>query len=366
MIRVLQVVSGLNYGGVAATIMNYYRNIDRSKIQFDFTTTASGGRLESEVRQLGGRIFELPSKSRHPFKYMKALKRIIKENKYDIVHSNTNSASAFLDLYPAKKAGCKIRIAHSHNTNCKIKWQHKIFKPLLPFVVTNRFACSKLAGEWLFGKNKNCRIINNGIDFDFYGFDNDVRESVRDKMEWAGNFVIGNVASFQERKNQRFLIELMPILLKLIPNVKLVLVGDGETRATLAEECDKLQITDHVQFTGNRNDVRDLLQGFDMFCFPSKFEGVSVAYMEAVASGLPVLISDNVPYIPIGNQIWSLPLVDEYWIDKIVNVYQLGSHRESFTLKQRADSNYDIKELSRELEKIYEELVLNCEDKANG
>lgn len=124
MIRVLQVIGSLKYGGIETVIMNYYRQIDRDRVQFDFITTSGGGRFEQEIEQLGGKIFCLPQKSRHPFKYMKQLQRIIRQNHYNIVHSNTNSASAFLDLRAAKKANCAVRIAHSHNSICLIKWQH--------------------------------------------------------------------------------------------------------------------------------------------------------------------------------------------------------------------------------------------------
>lgn len=246
MIKVLQVVGSLNYAGIESVIMNYYRNIDRSKVQFDFIATSQGGRLEEEIRSLGGKIFYLPSKSKHPFKYMKGLEKIIKDNKYDIVHSNTNSASAYLDLRSAKKAGCKIRIAHSHNSSCLIKWQHRLFKPLLPTVTTHRFACSEPAAKWMFGKNKNYEIINNGIDFNKYAYDEQKRIEVRSTMQWTDSFIIGNVASFQQRKNQKFLVEIMPDILSHIPHARLVLVGDGETRGALEELCKQLNIYDKV------------------------------------------------------------------------------------------------------------------------
>lgn len=356
MIRVLQVVAGLNYGGVSAAIMNYYRNIDRTKVQFDFTTQAAGGRFEEEIKQLGGNVFVLPNKSKHPFKYVKQLKKIIKQNKYDIVHSNTNSASAFLDLYPAKRAKCKIRIAHSHNSNCLIKWQHKIFKPLLPSVVTNRFACSAAAAEWMFGKNKEYKLINNGIDFDKYAFDREKRVAVREQMQWGDDIIIGNVASFQERKNQRFLIELMPRLLQVLPNARLVLVGNGGTQQQLKELCVQLNVSDRVSFLGARNDVDKLLQGFDMFCFPSTFEGLALAYIEALASALPVIISDGVPFVQFGN-VTRLPLSHEEWIERIKATVSDIPNRTALSAHEIADSGYDIKTLSGELLNIYEELT---------
>lgn len=356
MIRVLQVVAGLNYGGVSSAIMNYYRNIDRTKVQFDFTTTQAGGRFEEEIKQLGGKVFLLPNKSKHPFKYVKQLKKIIKQNNYDIVHSNTNSASAYLDLYPAKRAKCKIRIAHSHNSNCLIKWQHKIFKPLLPSVVTTRFACSAVAAEWMFGKNKDYRLINNGIDFDKHAFDHEKRAAVREQMQWGDDIIIGNVASFQERKNQRFLIELMPQLLQVLPNARLVLVGSGGTQQQLKELCAQLNVSDRVNFLGARNDVDKLLQGFDVFCFPSTFEGLGLAYIEALASALPVIISDGVPLVQFGD-VSRLPLNQAEWVERIKTVVQEIPSRTALTAQEIADSGYDIKTLAQKLLNTYEELT---------
>lgn len=356
MIRVLQVVAGLNYGGVSAAIMNYYRNIDRTKVQFDFTTTQAGGRFEEEIKQLGGNVFLLPNKSKHPLKYVKQLKKIIKQNNYDIVHSNTNSASAFLDLYPAKRAKCKIRIAHSHNSDCLIKWQHRIFKPLLPSVVTNRFACSAAAARWLFGKNKDYKLINNGIDFDKYAFDREKRAAVRKQMGWDDDIIIGNVASFQERKNQRFLIEMMPQLLQALPNARLVLVGRGGTQQQLKELCAQLNVSDKVDFLGARNDVDELLQGFDVFCFPSTFEGLALAYIEALSSALPVVISDGVPFVQFGN-VTRLPLNHEQWVERIKAIVLDIPNRAPLTAQEIADSGYDIKTLAGELLNTYEELT---------
>jgi len=356
MIKVLQIVGNLNYGGVEAVIMNYYRHINKNLIQFDFITTSENGRFEDEIRAAGGGIFHLPSKSKHPFKYMKNLRKIIETNHYDIVHSNTNSASAYLDLRPAKKAGCKVRIAHSHNTSCLVKWQHKLFKPLLPSVTTHRFACSEPAAKWLFGKNNDYVIINNGIDFEKFAFNKETRLLVRDKFAWNDCFIIGNVASFQERKNQRFLISILPEIANSVPNVKLVFVGIGETMCELRELVDELGISERVEFLESRNDVNELLQGFDVFCFPSLFEGLAVAYIEAIASGLPVIISDGVPIVEIANRVKQLPLEKDLWIKNIVESFNNPIDRK-LNIDYIEKSGYDIKTLTEKLQNYYVDMV---------
>ncbi len=356
MIKVLQVIGSLNYGGIESVIMNYYRNIDREKVQFDFITTSAGGRFEDEIRSLGGKIFYLPSKSKHPFKYMRGLEKIIRENNYDIVHSNTNSASAYLDLKPAKKAGCKVRIAHSHNSSCLIKWQHRLFKPLLSGVLTHRFACSEAAAKWLFGKNKDYEIINNGIDFDKFAFNVNVRNAVRNEHNWGDSFVIGNVASFQERKNQKFLIEMLPKLVEKLPNIKLVLVGDGNTVDELRELARTLQVSNCVEFMGNRKDVNELLQGFDMFCFPSLFEGLGVAYIEALVSGLTVLISDGVPIVKTKENVYQISLDKNLWINKVFSILDKTNNRH-LDRQELIKIGYDIQVNAQSLERKYIEMV---------
>lgn len=356
--RVLQIVGSLNFGGIEAVIMNLYRKIDRNKYQFDFVTTDCGERFKSEINMLGGRVFQLPSKSKHPLKYMTQLKTLIKSNKYEIVHSNTNSASAFLDLYPAKKANCNIRIAHSHNSNCLIKWQHYLFKPLLRLVATYKLACSDSAAKWMYGNKAEYHILHNGIDFDKFAFCPDLRNAVRDEFSWGGDFVIGNVASFQERKNQKFLIKLMPDLIGKLPNIKLVFVGQGATFAELSEMTKQLNLENYVEFLGNRNDVSRILNGFDVFCFPSVFEGLSVAYLEAAANGLDVLISDSIPYTNLTPKIHRLSLSSpQDWISTLIKLNEYRKRDYLLSDTEKHESGYDINICAQELESIYDKLL---------
>lgn len=357
MIKILQVLGGLNYGGVSSAIMNFYRKLDKTEFHCDFTTTSRGGRWESEIKANGGDIFLLPSRSKHPFKYYKELKRVIKNGNYDIVHSNSNSASCYLDLRAAKKAGCKIRLAHSHNSSCGVKWQHYIFKPFLNRVTTHRLACSKPAAAWLFG-NKDCTILNNGIDFDKFMFDEAIRKKVRCANQWEDSFVIGHIGTLCDRKNQRFLIELMPKILERKPNALLVLIGSGESLSELEELSTELCVRNNVKFVGNSNNVNELLQGFDLFCFPSIYEGLGIAYIEAAVSGLRVIISDSIPYANIGDNIKVLPLDSAAWLNEIYSMSSLPP-RITFTEQQRLNSCYDINYIVKELEDFYRRALLN-------
>lgn len=183
MVRVLQVIGSLGYAGVEAVVMNYYRHIDRTKVQFDFVTCSQAPeRYDEEILQMGGRIYRLPSRSGKPFVYMIALKRVIKGYGYKIVHIHQNSASMAMDGIVAKSSHVPVVIGHSHNTRCNVMWQHYLFKPLVNHVVTHRFACSEDAGKWIFGNRKDIRMVNNAIDSRKYHFDESTRSRVRQEL----------------------------------------------------------------------------------------------------------------------------------------------------------------------------------------
>lgn len=359
MINVLQVLGGLDFGGVSNAIMNLYRHIDTSKIHFDFTSTSEGGRWVNEIKERGGDIHLLPSRSEHPFKYCKELQKVIEDGRYDIIHCNSNSASVYLDLLAGKKAGCKIRIAHSHNSNCGVKWQHYLLKPLINSVVTVRFACSDQAASWMFGKTDDYVLINNGIDFAKYKFDSVKREEVRKRMDWDGKVILGNVAAFNSWKNQHYLIALLPKLIEKIPNVHLVFAGDGDTRVDCESLVASLGLENSVTFLGNRLDVPQLLLGFDMFLLPSEFEGLSIAYVEALASGLPVIVSDGVPVASelMCERLRRIRLDGDLWIEAIEHYADDNIERKSLTPKEWANTGFDAQTVAKKLEEIYESLV---------
>lgn len=233
MIRILQVIGSLGYAGVEAVVMNYYRHIDHNKVQFDFVTCSSGPeRYDDEIIQLGGRIFRLPSRSRKPFAYMLALRNVLKENNYRIVHIHQNSASMAMDALVARSLGIPTIIGHSHNTRCNVVWQHWLFRPIVNHVVTDRFACSVAAGEWVFGRRNDVRIVNNAIDTDLYLFDESIRNTIIDNYGLQGKFVVGFVGRLQEQKNPYRLLDVFRCLLEKRPGSCLVIVGGGRIRGS--------------------------------------------------------------------------------------------------------------------------------------
>ena len=301
LIRVAQVVGKMLNGGVEAVVMNYYRHIDRSKVQFDFIVDEDSTYIpREEIESLGGRIFIIPPYQKIN-KYIPALIKLFKENNYKIVHSHINTLSVF-PLYAAKKAGVPVRIAHNHSTAAPGEWKKNILKySLRPFAkvfATHYAACSKYAGEWLFGKKSMARgevtIFNNAIDLDKFKYDENVRNEVRKELGIEGKFVIGHVGRFCYAKNHDFLIDIFEKLHEKNPNAVLMLVGDGPGREKIEEKVMQRNLSGQVLFLGNRNDANRMYQAMDVFVFPSRYEGFGLAVVEAQVNGLKVVVSKEV------------------------------------------------------------------------
>lgn len=247
-IRIAHIVGKMMNGGVEAVVMNYYRHIDRSRIQFDFIVDEDSTYIpREEIESLGGRVFIVPPYQRLN-KYISALSNLFKENHYKIVHSHINTLSVF-PLYAAKKAGVPVRIAHNHSTAAPGEWKKNILKyTLRPFAkvyATHYAACSRYAGEWLFGRRSMERgevtIFNNAIDLDKFKYNENVRNEVRKELGLEGKFVIGHVGRFCYQKNQEFLIDVFEEVYKQNPDAVLILIGDGPDRKKIEEKVKQLR-----------------------------------------------------------------------------------------------------------------------------
>ena len=269
-------------GGVESVVMNYYRNIDRDKIQFHFLCDEDSTDIPyDEIEKLGGKVIVIPPYQKL-FKYQKELYKIFKENNYKIVHSHINALSVF-PLRVAKKAGVPIRIAHSHSTSNKKEWKKNIVKNILrPFskVYANKFfACTKHAGEWLFGKKiierKELNVINNAIDLKKFEFNEKIREDLRKEFGIKKDtIVIGHIGRFMKQKNHDFLIDVFNELIKKDENSILILIGQGPLLNDMKQKVRDLKIEDKVKFIGQVTDVEKYYNIMDVFLFPSIYEGL--------------------------------------------------------------------------------------------
>lgn len=262
--------------------MNYYRNIDKDKIQFHFLCDEDSTNIPyEEIEKMGGKVIIIPPYQRL-FKYQKELYKIFKENNYKIVHSHINALSVF-PLRIAKKAGVPIRIAHSHTTSNKKEWKRNLIKNILrPFskVYANQyFACTEYAGKWLFGekafKNGKIKIINNAIDLEKFKFNENTREDLRKELGIKEDtLIIGHVGRFMKQKNHEFLIDVFNELITKNENLILMLIGQGPLLNEMKQKVRDLKIEDKVKFIGQVTDVEKYYNIMDIFLFPSIYEGL--------------------------------------------------------------------------------------------
>ena len=331
MIRVLHSELQSNIGGIEAFLLNLTKTIDKTNLQFDFLMRGNNPYLENTLKNYGANIYKVPSGMSNYYKFVKS---ILVKNNYDFVHVHKNSAANIvLPLMVKKYTNAKL-IVHSHNTSpsggSKIAIMlHKINRTKLMQLSDYRFACSDTAAEWMFGhnyKDEQVKIIKNGIIVKDYVYNPEIRNKVRTEMGLEDKFVIGHVGAFREQKNHKFLLKLFSQL--NIPNAELVLVGEGPLKNEMKNYAKELGIQDKVLFLGSRNDVSQLLQAFDIFAMPSLWEGLSVATIEAQASGLPTLVSKNVSSnTKITNQLIFVPLQSEVWVKKIREIKKNNQDR---------------------------------------
>lgn len=293
-IRIAQIMGKWVGGGVESVIMNYYRNIDRTKIQFDFICDEDSTNIPyEEIENLGGKVILCPPYQK-VLNYQKCLVNLFKENKYKIVHSNINTLSVF-PLRAAKKAGVPVRIAHSHSTSNKRELKKNIIKNVLrPFskkYATDYFACSELAGRYLFGDKifdeGKVTIINNAIDVDKFTFNEKIRKQKREELGInEDTLVVGHIGRFVKQKNHDFLIDIFNEVHKQRENSVLLLIGQGPLLPEIKEKVEQLNLNESVKILGQRNDVNELYNSLDVFLLPSLYEGLPVVGVEAQANGL--------------------------------------------------------------------------------
>lgn len=296
-IRVAQMMTDMNYGGVEMVVMNYYRHIDRTKVQFDFfALEGSSIPQREEIERLGGRVYVVP-KYTHLIQYEKEIQRIFRENNYQIVHSHMNTLSVF-SLYGAKQAGVPNRILHNHSTAGKGETKKNIIKYMLrPFAKiypTELCACSKLAGEWIYGKDVEFKVFNNAIDLDKYRYDPEKRDALRKELGVEDKKVIGHIGRFCYQKNHALLIDIFAEVAKQEKDALLMLIGEGELEQEIREKVHALGLDGKVLFLGKRADAYRYYQAMDLFLLPSRYEGLPVVGVEAQAAGLPCVFSGNV------------------------------------------------------------------------
>ena len=357
-IRVLQIVTGMLRCGLETMLMNYYRNMDREKVQFDFLEHRQEyTEYDEEIMRMGGRVYKLPELNPLSYKYVGKTKRFFREHpEYKIVHAHMNCMSG-LPLSYAKRAGVPVRIAHSHSISDIKNLKYPIkryYRRVLGRAATDRMACGRMAGEWLFGRNEFL-VLNNAIHTEQFIYQPQDREKARRAYGIGEHeYVIGHVGRFFYPKNHKFLIEVFLRMKKMIPDSRLLLVGEGPLQNKICEKVCRYGLKDSVIFAGNSDKVWKMLSAMDAFVMPSLYEGLSVALIEAQASGIKCFISDAISKEAVlTDDVTVLGLEEDAgkWAEKICRISR------SYHRKNRKEdiirAGYDITANAQWLENYY-------------
>lgn len=373
MYKILEIGMTRNIGGMETYIMEQYRHLNRDIIRYDFAnlTGEYSMAFEDEIRNNGDVIYNIISRKKnilkHYYKWFVFFKKY--HNVYDAVVLNTCDLYHMCPLFFAKLWGIKTIIIHSHNNGSEKKegFLRKILisfnKILMKYSVSNYWACSKIAGEWMFGKKVFFEIIHNAIDTKKYIYNERIRKKIRNDLKIEDDFVLGHVGRFSYQKNHKFIITIFNYLLKKIPNAKLLLIGDYKLNKNYTNEVNilikKYNIKNKILFLGSKKDIAEYYQAMDCFILPSHFEGLGIVGIEAQAASLPCIVStgvskelgitDLVKYISLNENI-------DIWINEILNS-KLNKRRDRY--KDIVNAGYDIEE---EIKEIQMHFIKNIEN----
>lgn len=353
--RVLHTVTYMGRGGLETMLMNYYRAVDRERIRFDFLVHRDfKAEYDDEILSLGGNIYRLPRLDPFSVKYRRALRDFFATHSYKIVHSHLDCMSA-LPLSAARAAGVPVRIAHAHNSlqNKDIKYPIKLIsKRFIPHNATHFLACGRAAGEWMFSCHR-FDILPNAIDTATFAYSEEKRHRIRSALSLGDAPVVGHVARLRSQKNHDFSLRVFKALLELRPNARLLLVGDGECEENIRRTAHELELGNSVLFLGSRADVPDILSAIDAFVLTSLYEGLPVSVIEAQATGLPCILSDNVSHecaLCDNVEFVSLDCSPAHWASRI------NAHLDEKRLDRSAricECGYDIATNAERLQGFY-------------
>ena len=363
-IRVLQVVTHMNRGGLETWLMNVYRQLDREKVQLDFLChRLEPGEYDEEILSLGGKIHRIPPLSlKRFFTYFKNLNTFFSQHpEYTIVHSQLNAMSTPI-VWAAKKNAVPVRIAHSRTASAKRDLKLPVrmfFKLFLKRYTTHTFSCSRKAAIFLFGKRHTAagkvRLFNNAVYPARFTYNETIREQTRDELDLSDKLVVCHVGRFSYPKNHVFLIDVFEKILLKQPNAVLVLVGDGELRTEIEERCGLNGVSERVLFVGKTSEVSKYLQAADVFVFPSHYEGLPNSVIEAQAACLPCVLSDSIDNgVQITGlvQMLSLQKGASLWADAVLEAVKKAPKRKDMQEEIRLQG-YDMNVVSQELQQFY-------------
>jgi glycosyltransferase EpsF len=367
--RVLHIVSAMKRGGAETLIMNVHRNLDRSKIQFDYVSHLNGTcDYDDEITSLGGKVIRIRSLGQLGLRaYLNELRMIMIQTNYAAMHAHTDYQSGIAAL-AAKRAGIQKRICHSHSNNwkkgngLKASITLRALRAIIKYSATDFCACSMDAARFLFGDNmtstNKVQLLKNGIDINEFTQPEDSNYSVKQELNIAPETrIIGHIGRFSESKNHSFFLRILNKMLQEGKDVAAVLVGDGPLKHEIEEEPKRLRIYNHIRFLGVRKDIPRLMRAFDVFLFPSLFEGFGIVTLEAQASGTPCIASDTIPKATdLGLGLMSFISLDDklgIWTKEIDKSLLIERPDDKQIKSHFLRSGYDIKQNIEEWMALY-------------
>ena len=366
-IRILQVLGIVGGGGVEAVILEYYKHINRDKVQFDFIVHDDNKiDITEQIDAMGGRVYKVTPYYKNPIAFMIEVYHIIRKYNYKIIHVNMNTLSVF-SLFPAWIAKVPVRILHNHSTSSPGEAKRNILKSILrPFsnlFATHYWACSNFAALWMYGQkvaktDNKVTIIHNAINLEKFAFDLEKRNQLRHSLGLEGKFVVGHVGRFVFQKNHEFLIDVFNFALQQQPNLELMLIGDGPLKSLMQKKTKLLKINNKVKFLGIRDDVADLYNAMDVFIFPSNYEGLGMVGVEAQTNGLNVLASTAVPLEMKCTELVKYKRLSDgvdSWGRVIVEFSKSKLGRRT-SIEDLRKAGFDIKVESKRLMELYENI----------
>lgn len=358
-VRVLHILQRMEAGGTQALLMNIYRKIDRSKVQFDFLVVYEEKQFyDDEIEKLGGHVYKLSFREDlNILKFKRDLADFFrKHQEYKIVHCHAYTIGYFC-LHTAKKFRVPVRIAHSHSnamTNDNKKYIKRIMQKLYTIYATDLFACSEEAGRYLF-KRKKFNVLTNAIDSSMFIADENIRNEVREELGLDNSFVVGHTGRFKPEKNHKFLVDVFGKIKVKKENSKLLLIGNSDSSGDIKDYIEKKGYTKDVIILNNRRDMYRIYQAMDVFVFPSLFEGLGIVAVEAQAAGIPVVCSEGLPLetkiTPIYQRL-KLSAGAEIWADTALC---MGQHTLAHANMQQyvVDAGFDMDVVAKNMEEYY-------------
>lgn len=357
MLRVLIEGYSSNLGGVERFILHLVKVLPKDKFQIDLLVFSEEIPARSQLEKYVDEIITIPSRRTQPLLYGRNIQRVLQKGHYSIVWSNKCSLSDMRLLVEAKKLGVPMRISYAHTSGSMggflTRLLHQMNKKKLS-AANYKWACSDEVWDYFYDSTdpKEKTVFLNAVFPEDYRYDEEQRTNIRYKLGMEESIILGSVGRLRDEKNHRFIIQLLPELIKRYPSIIYLILGRGELLDELKHVAEKLNVSKHVKFMGFVDNVNDYLNAMDLFLMPSKYEGLPYVLIEAQMNGLEVIASENISSeSSIGNAVKFLPLEPTSWIENISNfVSEMKfGHRDS--ARDFNESPYNMHQVGQQIER---------------